>query len=66
MLDLAVFLGLVTLVAVAGVALGMLAAPRLAAWDDRRAAREDAAAAGARAGSAGESDGFPEGGDPGD
>ena len=66
MLDLAVFLGLVTLVAVAGVALGMLAAPRLAAWDDRRAAREDAAAAGARAGSAGESDGLPEGGDPGD
>ena len=66
MLDLAVYLGLVALVAVAGIALGMLAAPRLAAWDDRRAARDDSAAAGAVTGSAGESARLPEGGDPSD
>jgi exodeoxyribonuclease VII small subunit len=41
-LDLVLFLGLVTLVVVASIGLGMLAAPRLVAWDDRRAAGEDA------------------------
>ncbi len=64
--DLAIYVGLVALVAVAGIALGMLAAPRLAAWDDRRAAREDAAAAGAGTRPAGESGRLPEGDDPGD
>ena len=36
--DLAVFAALVGLFAVVGIALGILAARRLGAWDDRRAA----------------------------
>jgi hypothetical protein len=64
-LDLVLFLGLVALVVVASIGLGMLAAPRLAAWDDRRAAGEDAARAQAGTRPAGKADSRSEGGDPG-
>jgi hypothetical protein len=64
-LDLVLFLGLVVLVVAASIGLGMLAAPRLAAWDDRRAAGEDAARAQAGTRSAGTADPRSERGDPG-
>jgi exodeoxyribonuclease VII large subunit len=64
-LDLVLFLGLVALVVVASIGLGMLAASRLAAWDDRRAAGEDAARAQAGTRPAGKADPRSEGGDPG-
>ena len=49
--DLVIFVALVGLIGAAGIALGMLAARRLGAWDERRAAAE--AAAGDAAGAAG-------------
>jgi hypothetical protein len=64
-LDLVLFLGLVTLVVVASIGLGMLAAPRLVAWDDRRAAGEDAGGAHAGTRPAGTADPRSERGDPG-
>ena len=45
MADLVVFVALVGLIGAAGVLLGMLAARRLGAWDDRRSAAADAATA---------------------
>ncbi len=45
MADLVVFLALVGLVGAAGIALGMLVARRLGAWDERRTAAVDAAPA---------------------
>jgi hypothetical protein len=45
MADLLVFVALVGLIGAAGVLLGMLAARRLGAWDDRRSAAADAATA---------------------
>ena len=53
--DLVIFVTLVGLIGAAGIALGMLAARRLGAWDERRAAAEAAAdaAAGDAAGDAG-------------
>jgi hypothetical protein len=41
MADLVVFVGLVGLVGAVGIALGMLAARRLDAWDERRATAAD-------------------------
>ena len=41
--DLVVFVALVGVIGAAGIALGMLAARRLGAWDERRAAAEAAA-----------------------
>jgi hypothetical protein len=41
--DLVIFVALVGLIGAAGIALGMLAARRLAVWDERRAAAETAA-----------------------
>ena len=40
MAELAVFVVLVGLIGAAGIALGMLAARRLGAWDERRAAAD--------------------------
>jgi hypothetical protein len=45
MADLLVFVALVGLIGAAGVLLGMLAARRLGAWDDRRSAAAHAATA---------------------
>jgi hypothetical protein len=45
MAELVIFVALVALIAAAGISLGMLAAPRLGAWDERRAAGGDAARA---------------------
>jgi hypothetical protein len=42
MADLLVFVALVGLIGAAGVLLGMLAARRLGAWDDRRSGAGDA------------------------
>ena len=63
--DLVLFLGLIALVVVASIGLGMLAAARLAAWDDRRAAGEDAARTQAGTRPAGTADPRSERGDPG-
>jgi hypothetical protein len=43
--DLVVFVALVGLIGAAGIVLGMLAARRLGAWDDRRAGAAEAARA---------------------
>jgi len=48
MADLVVFVALVGLIGAAGIALGMLAARRLRAWDDRRATADADADASAR------------------
>ena len=45
MADLLVFVALVGLIGAAGVLLGMLAARRLGAWDDRRSAAAEASTA---------------------
>jgi len=61
--DLVIFVALVGLIGAAGIALGMLAARRLGAWDERRAAAE--AAAGDAPGAAGppaRGSGLPAGG----
>jgi len=42
MADLVVFVALVGVIGAAGIALGMLTARRLGAWDERRAAAEAA------------------------
>ncbi len=60
--DLVVFLGLVGLVGAAGIALGMLVARRLGAWDERRTAAVDTAPA-PGSGSAGGIDPREDGGD---
>jgi len=62
--DLVIFIALVGLIGVAGVALGMLAARQLGAWDDRRAAAGDAAPAAPGSGSARDVDPVVDGGDP--
>jgi hypothetical protein len=59
--DLVVFIGLVGLVGAAGIALGMLAARWLGAWEKRRATGVDAAPG---SGSAGGVEPREEGGDP--
>ena len=46
MADLVVFIALVGVIGAAGIVLGMLAARRLGAWDDRRAAADAAQARG--------------------
>ena len=45
MADLVVFVALVGLIGAAGIVLGMLAARRLGAWDDRRSGGGDRVAA---------------------
>ena len=52
MADLVVFVALVGLIGAAGIVLGMLAARRLGAWDDRRAAAGDAMSAASASGPA--------------
>lgn len=63
MADLAVFVALVGLVGAAGIALGMLAARRLGAWDERRASVGNAVAKAPGSGSAGGSDPHEDGGE---
>jgi len=61
--DLVIFIALVGLIGAAGIALGMLAARRLGAWDERRAAEGDAVPAAPGSGSARDVDPLEDGGD---
>lgn len=54
MADLAVFAALVGLIGVAGIGLGILAARRIGAWDERRAAAEETPPLGPGSGLAGD------------
>jgi hypothetical protein len=63
MADLVVFVVLVGLIGAAGIALGMLAARRLGAWDERRAAAGDAVPPARGSGSARDVDPLGDGGD---
>ncbi len=65
MADLAVFIALVVVIGAAGIVLGMLAARRLGAWDDRRAAADAAPAGGGAGQEPGEHPGS-DGGETGD
>jgi len=63
MADIAIFIVLVGLIGAAGIALGMLAARRLAAWDERRAAAGDPVPAAPGSGSARDDEALEDGGD---
>jgi hypothetical protein len=61
--DLVIFIALVGFIGAAGIALGMLAARRLGAWDERRAAAGDAVLAARESGSARDVDPLEDGGE---
>ena len=63
MADLVIFIALVGLIGAAGIAIGMLAARRLGAWDERRAAEGDAVPAAQGSGSTRDVDSLEDGGD---
>jgi len=63
MADLVVFVALVGLIGAGGIALGMLAARRLGAWDERRTAAGDAVPAAPGSGSARDVDPLEDGGE---
>ncbi len=63
MADLVIFIALVGLIGAAGIALGMLVARRLGAWDERRATAGNGVPAGPGSGSARDVDPLEDGGD---